>query len=373
MSGLNPAQFDEFFHALYGCDPFPWQARLARRVAGARGGDAAWPEALALQTAAGKTACIDMAVFALACDVDRPSGERAAPRRVFFVVDRRVIVDATFRRGRDLALRLQEARTDGDGILKEVAVRLARLARLARGEGLDPEERYSSDDPGDHPLAVFQLRGGMYRDDSWARSPLQPTVIVTTVDQFASRLLFRGYGSSPGMRPIHAGLAANDCLIVLDEAHCANPFRQTVDAVRRYRQWAGQSGGVGSVQFHLTLLSATPPAEIKDTLKTRTTTAGIRSWGPGSKHPSRPGWSKPETAGTPRPHPGWATPWNGWPSGLPPRRKPSSAGNAGTSGSWSTGSTRHAWYINVSNRPVKTSSCSLDGCVPLTGMTSGRP
>ena len=101
MSSLNPAQFDEFFHSLYGCDPFPWQARLARRVAGARGGDAAWPEALA-------------------CQVDRPPGERAAPRRVFFVVDRRVIVDATFRRARDLALRLQEARTDGDGILKEV-------------------------------------------------------------------------------------------------------------------------------------------------------------------------------------------------------------------------------------------------------------
>ena len=264
MSSLNPAQFDEFFHALYGCDPFPWQARLARRVAAARGGDAAWPEALALPTAAGKTACIDMAVFALACQVDRPSGERAAPRRVFFVVDRRVIVDATFRRARDLALRLQEARTDGDGILKEVA---DRLGRLARGEGLAPEEDCSSDDPGNHPLAVFQLRGGMYRDDSWARSPLQPTVVVTTVDQFASRLLFRGYGSSPGMRPIHAGLAANDCLIVLDEAHCANPFRQTVDAVRRYRQWAGQSGGVGSAPFHLTLLSATPPAEIEDTLR----------------------------------------------------------------------------------------------------------
>ena len=261
MSSLNPAQFDEFFHALYGCDPFPWQARLARRVAGARGGDAAWPEALALPTAAGKTACIDMAVFALACQVDRPPGERTAPRRVFFVVDRRVIVDATFRRARKLARRLQEARTDGDGILKEVAV------RLAWGGVVTPEEAGNSDDPGNHPLAVFQLRGGMYRDDSWARSPLQATVIVTTVDQFASRLLFRGYGSSPGMRPIHAGLAANDCLIVLDEAHCANPFRQTVAAVQRYRQWAGQPGGVGSVPFHLTLLSATPPAEIEDTLR----------------------------------------------------------------------------------------------------------
>ena len=312
-----------------------------------------------------------MAVFALACQVDRPSGERAAPRRVFFVVDRRVIVDATFRRARDLALRLQEARTDGDGILKEVAV---RLGRLSRGEVLTPEEDCSGDDPGDHPLAVFQLRGGMYRDDSWARSPLQPTVVVTTVDQFASRLLFRGYGSSPGMRPIHAGLAANDCLIVLDEAHCANPFRQTVDAVRRYRQWAGQSGGVDSVPFHLTLLSATPPAEIEDTLRDDDDDRRHGVLGPRIKA-SKP--ARLVEAGNRRNAEGHIRdercPGTGWPSGLPPRRKPSSARNAGTSGSWSTGSTLRAWYINVSNRRVKMSPCSPDGCVPLTGMTSGKP
>ena len=264
MNDLTAAQFDEFFHALYGYDPFPWQSRLARRVADSKNGEAAWPEALALPTAAGKTACIDIAVFALACQVGRPPGERTAPRRIFFVVDRRVIVDATFRRAGELAGQLEEARTHRDGILKEVA---DRLGRLSRGEGLAPEDDGGADDPSNHPLAVFQLRGGMYRDDAWARSPLQPTVVVTTVDQFASRLLFRGYGSSAGMRPVHAGLAANDCLIVLDEAHCANPFRQTVAAVGRYRQWAGQSDSVSSAPFHLTLLSATPPAEVRDTFK----------------------------------------------------------------------------------------------------------
>ena len=264
MNDLTAAQFDEFFHALYGYDPFPWQSRLARRVADVQNGEAAWPEALALPTAAGKTACIDIAVFALACQVGRPPGERTAPRRIFFVVDRRVIVDATFRRAGELAGQLEEARTHRDGILKEVA---DRLSQLSRGEGLAPEADGGADDPSNHPLAVFQLRGGMYRDDAWARSPLQPTVVVTTVDQFASRLLFRGYGSSAGMRPVHAGLAANDCLIVLDEAHCANPFRQTVAAVGRYRRWAGQSDSVSSAPFHLTLLSATPPAEVRDTFK----------------------------------------------------------------------------------------------------------
>ena len=126
MNDLTAAQFDEFFHALYGYDPFPWQSRLARRVADVQNGEAAWPEALALPTAAGKTACIDIAVFALACQVGRPPGERTAPRRIFFVVDRRVIVDATFRRAGELAGQLEEARTHRDGILKEVADRLSR-------------------------------------------------------------------------------------------------------------------------------------------------------------------------------------------------------------------------------------------------------
>ena len=245
MSKLTAGQFGDFFHALYGYAPFPWQNRLARRVAEAQLGNTPWPEALALPTAAGKTACIDIGVFALACQAGRPPAERTAPRRIFFVVDRRVIVDETFERARNLAGALHRAQ---DGILRQVA----RLLRSPSGDE-------DSDEP---PLACFQLRGGMYRDDAWARSPLQPTVVVTTVDQFASRLLFRGYGTSTGMRPVHAGLAANDALVFLDEAHCANPFRQTVAAVQRYRSWALQPAGV---PFHLTLVSATPPPGVRDT------------------------------------------------------------------------------------------------------------
>ena len=237
---MNAAQFDEFFESLYGYGPFPWQAELARQVAEARPGDACWPKALALPTAAGKTACIDMAIFALACQADRTPGERTAPRRTFFIVDRRVIVDETFGRARRLAEALHKATS---GILKDVADRLRLLAQE------------------DDPLACFQLRGGMYRDDAWARSPLQPTVVVTTVDQFGSRLLFRGYGSSAAMRPVHAGLAANDCLLILDEAHCANPFRQTVTSVQSYRKWASRTAATVT-PFHLTLISATPPLDI---------------------------------------------------------------------------------------------------------------
>ena len=249
MSELSGEYFDAFFNELHGFDPFPWQSHLARRVAAARGSEAAWPEALALPTAAGKTACIDIAVFALACQAEWDPGERTAPRRIFFVVDRRVIVDATYERAMQIGERLRRAE---GGVVGEVAGRLLSLIR-------------SNGDDDVTPLDVFRMRGGTYRDDRWVRSPLQPAVIVSTVDQFGSRLLFRGYGLSRGMRPIHAGLAGNDSLVVLDEAHCANPFRQTMGHVGRYRRWASESGGLPSLPHHTVLLSATPPDGVSDT------------------------------------------------------------------------------------------------------------
>jgi CRISPR-associated endonuclease Cas3-HD len=69
------------------------------------------------------------------------------------------------------------------------------------------------------------------RDDRWARIPSQAAIITSTVDQLGSRLLFRSYGDSPLAAPVYAGLAANDSLILLDEAHCSVPFLQTLRAV----------------------------------------------------------------------------------------------------------------------------------------------
>ena len=196
-----------------------------------------------------------MAVFALAC------GAPNAPRRVFFVVDRRIVVDQAFRHADALAKVLDRAT---DGILRDVADRLREIAEpgwlslgaeqrdrvLIKGweirdepdpkkrgkliDSLGPDEKNWFDI---RPLDVYALRGGMYRESAWARSPLQPTVIASTVDQVGSRLLFRGYGVSDGMKPVHAALVGNDALILLDEAHCAKPFEQTVRAVQNYQAW----------------------------------------------------------------------------------------------------------------------------------------
>ncbi len=272
LPALQQSDFAAFFIALHGVDPFPWQRRLLDDLVSAKWLDAEinpqqWPAAMALPTASGKTACIDIALFHLALQADSshfPPEERTAPRRIFFCVDRRVIVDEAYDRARRIAAKLacalgqrscDECRggaaaskcCDRD-VLKRVAMRLQLLASDGTAE----------------PLACFQLRGGMFRDDAWATSPLQPTVICTTVDQLGSRLLFRGYGVSPRSASIHAGMAANDALILLDEAHCAEPFRQTLDAVRLFRgeEWC-EPGHALKTPFAFVEMSATPRSDSK--------------------------------------------------------------------------------------------------------------
>lgn len=225
-----PTDFPAFFRALWGHDPFPWQTLLAER--GAVGN---WPEAISLPTATGKTACLDAAIYTLAMQADRPLAERTASRRIWFVVDRRIVVDEAHDRARRLAEKLSAAK---NGPLKVVADRLRALSGGAQ------------------PLAVAKLRGGIRRDDTWAFDPAQPAILCSTVDQLGSSLLFRSYGHGDLTASIWAGLAAHDSLILLDEAHCAVPFLQTLRAVAHYRS-ASWSEQPVVTPFGYTIFSAT--------------------------------------------------------------------------------------------------------------------
>ena len=113
---------------------------------------------------------------------------------------------------------------------------------------------------GPDPLQVYELRGGIYRDASWVKSPLQPMVITSTVDQAGSRILFRGYGVAPASAPIHAGLLANDALLFLDEAHNSRAFAQTLASVSKYRgdAWAERPL---QAPFGFVEMTATPSRE----------------------------------------------------------------------------------------------------------------
>lgn len=239
---LRPEEFREFFVAVHGVAPFPWQEGLARKVFAGH-----WP-ALDIPTGAGKTAVIDIAIFHLALEATLGL-ERRAPIRILFVVDRRLVVDDAYNRAQTVARKLSDRKLSEtkDGILKRVA---DRLRYLAENE--------------DAPLRVARLRGGMPKEPDWARTPAQPLVVVSTVDQVGSRFLFRGYGISDTMKPIHAGLVGADALLFLDEAHLSQPFAQTArdSTMFRTEPWVRSSAGA---PFRIVTLSATPvPGEAEE-------------------------------------------------------------------------------------------------------------
>ena len=213
---------------MHNCAPFPWQQRLVNQLAKSN----RWPEVLDLPTGSGKTAALDATVFHLALRHDTP-GEAAL--RIALVVDRRLVVDDAFARAQKIAEALRGGLNGGcaGAVVTEVARRLKKLA----GE----------DRP---PLIAQRLRGGAPLENDWAHTPTQPTILCSTVDQVGSRLLFRGYGVSDRMKPVHAGLLGTGSLILLDEAHLAEPFRQTLEAVCK--------STIGRAEVKVALLSATP-------------------------------------------------------------------------------------------------------------------
>ncbi len=200
MGELTAADFDAYFRDVHGYEPYPWQSRLTRQVLEGNG----WPDVIDLPTGVGKTAVLDTAIFTLAARPD------ISPRRIVFVIDRRIVVDQVVERARAIG---DSIGTAANGVLGEMN---SRLQELTGAEKL---------------LEVAALRGGMGGIPvaaDWAKRPEQPWVLVSTVDQFGSRLLFRGYGDSPGKRPICAGLAGNDCLVILDEVHLSRAFATTL-------------------------------------------------------------------------------------------------------------------------------------------------
>ena len=201
---LEPS-FDAFHAAVHGYPPLPWQARLAERVAAVGWVSPAESSlVVGVPTGLGKTTCLDIAVWAMAMDAERAPGDRRHPRRVWYVVNRRLLVDATSERAALLADKLADP--SAPPVVTAVAARLRRLGGTGTG-----------------PLHVSSLRGGSVLGLR-PPDPAQPAVLLATPAMFGSRWLFRGYGTSRGMRPIDAALAGVDGLLLLDEAHLSRPM-----------------------------------------------------------------------------------------------------------------------------------------------------
>ena len=196
--------FNQFFIALWGYTPFPWQQRLADQVVSSL----KWPDQLDIPTGLGKTSVLDIAVYALAATANAVRTEGTLPVRYAYVIDRRTVVDQAYDRAIAIQSKIREATT---GPLKAIKDQLS----VYTGHEEDP-------------LCVSILRGGITRDDEWVEHPRKPSLIISTVDQVGSRILFRGYGVSDKSKPIHAGLLGTDTCFMLDEVHLSIPFLQTL-------------------------------------------------------------------------------------------------------------------------------------------------
>ncbi|WP_051709655.1 type I-U CRISPR-associated helicase/endonuclease Cas3 [Streptomyces sp. NRRL S-350] len=248
---IEMAEFPEFFREVHhhthcpdgattaacdGCEgwaPFPWQSAYLDAVAGS----ADWPD-LDVPTALGKTTFIDIWLFLLAWEHARGLGRvhRKVPLRLFFCVDRRLVVDQAHQRSTELATALAGAPAGS------VRAKVAASLRDLGGGAL--------------PLEVVRMRGGTRWESNWVRSPAQPLVVTSTVDQYGSRLLFRGYHTSPQRAPIDAALTGLDALLTLDEAHLSKALFATAADTALYQQTAVR-GELAARALRVVSLSAT--------------------------------------------------------------------------------------------------------------------
>ena len=208
--------FEDFYRAVNNRPPFPWQARLAQQV-DAKG---EWPAEIGVPTGLGKTACLDVAIWWLASQAHLPPAQRTAPTRIWWVVNRRLLVDEASKHAAHIEAMLRDSYAQGR--MGSEAETLRRVADRLRGltGPLDG-----------HPLQAIPMRGGITLRRP--RNPAQPAVIVSTIPMYGSRLLFRGYGSSRSMRPIDAALAGTDSLVLVDEAHLARHLRDLIPKLQQ--------------------------------------------------------------------------------------------------------------------------------------------
>lgn len=235
MTPVTADRFVEFFQSVHGenYEPFPWQRQLVSQVLET----GHWPDLVDVPTGLGKTSMLDIAVFVLAASAraDRRSGGR---RRIFFVVDRRLVVDEAFEHARELVAAITHPPTTG--ILRDIADSLRSL----RGADSDAD-----------PVTLTRMRGGTTWASSWVDRPDQPTIVVGTIDQVGARLCFRGYGTRDQRKPMDAALMGMDSLILVDEAHLATVLLATV---RRAFELDGES--LHSPRATIVSLTATPAA-----------------------------------------------------------------------------------------------------------------
>ncbi|MBT0774160.1 type I-U CRISPR-associated helicase/endonuclease Cas3 [Kineosporia sp. J2-2] len=219
---LNAKDFALFYQAVHGHQPFPWQSDLVTWVLA----ELSWPQLVDVPTGLGKTSLLDVAVFVAAATADTAGPERVGRRRCLFVVDRRVVVDEAYEHALKISDALQDPTSSSETRSPEQVSALEAVA--ANLQGL----RGHRQTPRGRLLPVTRMRGGTMWSSSWSDRPDDLAVVIGTVDQVGSRLLFRGYGVGDRRKPLDAAMVGNDALLLVDEAHLARALLSTTQAAQ---------------------------------------------------------------------------------------------------------------------------------------------
>ena len=200
--------FKSCFNKLTGNQPFHWQEELFKRFVGGT-----IPSECDVPTGLGKTSVIAIWLLALGESIITQQSRQKIPRRLVYVVDRRIIVDQS----------TDEAQR-AIGVLEEVGSKDTSHS----DNPLDPitkafrEAAFVKDGP---LVALSTLRGQLAEDREWCLDPSRPAIIIGTVDMIGSRLLFSSYGGlGRSHRSLQAGLLGQDTLVLIDEAHLSPTF-----------------------------------------------------------------------------------------------------------------------------------------------------
>lgn len=196
-------EFAQLIREIHGIEPEPWHLRLRQEVA-----DGGWPDRCRVPAHWDRSIFIDIAVDAFSTNPDRWG------RRLVLAHRSTPLIDELQRHAEVLAEKLRHP--DGPA----TASMAARL-RLATGcEDSDP------------PLRVAGIPDSPAIDLTWTARCRDAVVLIGSVEQVGSALLFRSISGSPRSAPVHAGLIGVDSLLMLLDLEAEAPFHRTLADLR---------------------------------------------------------------------------------------------------------------------------------------------
>ncbi len=199
QSSQGTVSYEDFFKAITGLPPFPYQVALAN--------GAELPMFLDVPTGCGKTAAVVLG-WLWRRRFAAPAIRHNTPRRLVYTLPMRTLVEQTTENCRRWLERLEL--TDNS-----------------------------------HPVLLQTLMGGM-NENEWELWPERDAILVGTQDMLLSRALNRGYATSRYRWPVQFGLINNDCLWVYDETQLMGAGLATTAQLDAFRgdapvQWPCRS------------------------------------------------------------------------------------------------------------------------------------